>query len=290
MTDIELKNVSYVYSAETPFEKAALNNINLKIEGGMITGLMGHTGSGKSTLVQLLNGLLKPTTGQIFVGGIDIWAEPKKIRDIRFKVGLVFQYPEYQLFEETVYKDIAFGPTNMELDKNEIDKRVRNAAIFTHIDESIFDKSPFELSGGQRRRVAIAGVIAMEPEILILDEPAAGLDPMGREEILGGVWSYQRERKGTVIIVSHSMEDMARYSDRIVVMNQSKIIMQGTCHEIFQRTDELINVGLNIPQITQLMLELKNRGADINTDIFTVEAAKDEIISKVKRDRSGSSC
>jgi len=286
MTDIELKNVSYVYSAETPFEKAALTNINLKINGGIITGLMGHTGSGKSTLVQLLNGLLKPTSGQIFVGGVDIWAEPKKIRDVRFKVGLVFQYPEYQLFEETVYKDIAFGPINMGLDETEVDTRVRGAAIFTHIDESLFEKSPFELSGGQRRRVAIAGVMAMEPEVLILDEPAAGLDPMGREEILGGVWSYQRNRKSTVIIVSHSMEDMARYSDRIIVMNQSEIIMHGTCHEIFKRSNELINVGLDIPQITQLMLELKNRGADINADIFTVEAAKDEILSKIRTNRS----
>lgn len=287
MTDIELKDVSYIYSAETPFEKAALNNINVKIEGGLITGLMGHTGSGKSTLVQLLNGLLKPTTGKIYVGGVDIWAEPKKIRDIRFKVGLVFQYPEYQLFEETVYKDIAFGPLNMGLDSGEIDKRVRAAAKFTNIDERLFEKSPFELSGGQRRRVAIAGVIAMEPEVLILDEPAAGLDPMGREEILGGVWSYQRERKSTVIIVSHSMEDMARYSDKIVVMNESKIIMHGTCHDIFKRTDELISVGLDIPQITQLMIELKNRGADIRTDIFTITAAKEEILLKINRNRSG---
>ena len=290
MTDIELKNVSYVYSAETPFEKSALNNINLKIDGGIITGLMGHTGSGKSTLVQLLNGLLKPTTGNIIVGGVDIWAEPKKIRDIRFKVGLVFQYPEYQLFEETVYKDIAFGPSNMGLDETEIDRRVRAAALFTHIDESLFNKSPFELSGGQRRRVAIAGVIAMEPDVLILDEPAAGLDPMGREEILGGVWSYQRSRKSTVIIVSHSMEDMARYSDKIIVMNQAEVIMHGTCNEIFKRTDELISVGLDIPQITQLMLELKARGANIETDIFTVEAAKDEILAKIKTNGSGSNC
>lgn len=290
MTDIELKNVSYVYSAETPFEKVALNNINLKINGGCITGLMGHTGSGKSTLVQLLNGLLKPSSGQIFVGGVNIWKNTKKIRDIRFKVGLVFQYPEYQLFEETVYKDIAFGPTNMELDKAEIDKRVHEAALFTHLDKNLLQKSPFELSGGQRRRAAIAGVIAMEPDVLILDEPAAGLDPMGREEILGGVWSYQRKRKSTVIIVSHSMEDMARYSDRIVVMNRSEIIMNGACHEIFKRADELIEVGLDIPQITQLMIELKRRGVDINTDIFTVETAKDEILSKIKKDRSDGSC
>jgi ABC-type cobalt transport system, ATPase component len=286
MTDIELKNVSYVYSAETPFEKAALKNIDLKIDGGVITGLMGHTGSGKSTLVQLLNGLLKPTTGKIFVGDIDIWAEPKKMRDIRFKVGLVFQYPEYQLFEETVYKDIAFGPINMGLGEAEVDKRVRDAAVFTHLEESLFKKSPFELSGGQRRRVAIAGVIAMEPDVLILDEPAAGLDPMGREEILGSVWSYQRNRKSTVIIVSHSMEDMARYSDKIIVMNQSEVIMHGTCHEIFKQADKLIQVGLDIPQITQLMIELKNRGLNINSDIFTVEAAKDEILSKIRTNRS----
>ncbi len=277
MNAIELKNVSYVYSPDTPFCKTALDDVTLGIKSGVITGLMGHTGSGKSTLVRLFNGLSRPTSGEVLVGGENIWAEPKKISKFRFKVGLVFQYPEYQLFEETVRRDIAFGPTNMGLDAAEIEKRVYDAAKFCGIDEELLEKSPFDLSGGQKRRVAIAGVMAMEPEVLILDEPAAGLDPKGREEILGGIREYQRKRGNTVIIVSHSMEDMARYSDEIVVMNKSKIFMQGSTAEIFARAEELRDVGLNVPQITELCNKLRARGLDIPYGIYTVADAKAQI-------------
>ncbi len=274
MTAIELKNVSYVYSSDTPFRKTALDDVSLTVNAGVITGLMGHTGSGKSTMVQLFNGLTRPTSGQVLVGGEDIWAEPKKISRFRFKVGLVFQYPEYQLFEETVRRDIAFGPTNMGLDEAEIARRVEEAAIFCGISPEMLDKSPFDLSGGQKRRVAIAGIMAMEPEVLVLDEPAAGLDPQGREEILGGIRSYQRQKKNTVIIVSHSMEDMARYSDEIIVMDHGKIFMQGKTAEIFARADELTSVGLSVPQITELCNKLRARGLDIPYGIYTVEDAK----------------
>jgi energy-coupling factor transport system ATP-binding protein len=287
MSSIELKNVSYIYGEDTPFEKKALDNINVIFDGGRINGLIGHTGSGKSTLVQLLNGLLRPTSGNILLDGKDIWEDPKKIRDIRFRVGLVFQYPEYQLFEETVYKDIAYGPTNMELDKDEIDRRVHEAMLFCGLDDDLLQKSPFELSGGQKRRVAIAGIIAMKPEVLILDEPAAGLDPMGREEILGGIWSYQRRHKSTVIIVSHSMEDMARYCDKIIVMSDSGIFMTGECAEIFRHADELVSVGLDVPQITGVIHTLKKRGIAIRDDIFTVSDAKDEIMRIIKTRKGG---
>ncbi|MDD4772033.1 MAG: energy-coupling factor transporter ATPase [Eubacteriales bacterium] len=287
MASIELKNVSYIYGENTPFEKKALDNINVRFESGRISGLIGHTGSGKSTLVQLLNGLLKPCSGSILIDGRDIWEFPKKIRDIRFRVGLVFQYPEYQLFEESVYKDIAFGPVNMGLDKDEIDRRVRDAIVFCGLSDDLLKKSPFELSGGQKRRVAIAGIIAMEPEVLILDEPAAGLDPMGREEILGGVWSYQRRNNSTVILVSHSMEDMARYSDNIVVMSDSRIYMTGACSEIFKHADKLVSVGLDVPQITRLIHILIKRGIDIRDDIFTIEAAKDEIMKLIRQKQKG---
>lgn len=273
--EIELKNVSYVYSAGTPFEKTALRDVDITFRGGVITGLMGHTGSGKSTLVQLLNGLLKPTSGQVLLDGRDIWEEPKKIREVRFRVGLVFQYPEYQLFEETVRRDIAFGPSNMGLGKDEIERRTLDALTFVGLDASLLDKSPFELSGGQKRRVAIAGVMAMEPDVLILDEPAAGLDPMGREDILGGVRSYQRRRGNTVIIVSHSMEDMARYADELTVMNDASIYMNGTTAEIFRQSDKLSGVGLDVPQITRLCNLLRARGAKLPDDIFTVERASE---------------
>jgi len=267
MSKIELENISYIYSRGTPFEKAALKNVDLSFSEGKITGLIGHTGSGKSTLVQMLNGILKPTEGRVLIDGVDIWAEPKKIGNIRHKVGLVFQYPEYQLFEETVYKDIAFGPANMKLSPEEIDTRVRDSIMFTGLSEEILEKSPFELSGGQKRRVAIAGVMAMRPDVLILDEPAAGLDPMGREEILGGIWSYQRKAGNTVIIVSHSMEDMARYSDEIVVMSGAEVFMKGECREVFRQADKLCSVGLDIPQITTLMLKLREKCEDVNIDI-----------------------
>lgn len=282
MTKIELQNVSFTYDGNGYSNTEALKNIDLTIEEGRICGIIGHTGSGKSTLVRLLNGLEKPGSGRVLLDGKDIWEDPKDIKSVRFKVGLVFQYPEYQLFEETVYKDIAFGPINMGLDENEIDKRVRDSLRFTGLTEDLFDKSPFELSGGQKRRVAIAGVMAMEPEVIIFDEPAAGLDPMGREDILGGVRSYQREKKNTVIIVSHSMEDMARYADDIVVLNEGSIYMKNSCSEIFKESDKLIKVGLNVPQITGLFIKLRERGIDVNTNIFTVQQAKNEIKKLLK--------
>ncbi len=278
MNILEVKNVSYVYSEGTPFCKKALDNVSVSFAENGITGLIGHTGCGKSTLVQLLNGLLSPTEGQVLLEGKDINEKGTDKKSVRFRVGLVFQYPEYQLFEETVYADIAFGPKNMGLDKEEIDRRIRTAAEFVRIDPKYFDASPFDLSGGQKRRVAIAGIMAMDPEVLILDEPAAGLDPVGREEILGGIRSYQRERKNTVIIVSHSMEDMARYSDRLVVMDHGKVAMEGTCADIFSQTEKLVEVGLDVPQITRFMQALKRQGVDVRTDVFTVEQAREEIL------------
>ena len=275
---IEIQNVTYIYSPNTPFCKTALDDVTVGITAGRITGLMGHTGSGKSTLVQLFNGLIKPTSGKVIVGGEDIWAEPKKISRFRYKVGLVFQYPEYQLFEESVREDIAFGPKNMGLDEAEIAKRVQNAAEFCGIEPELMDKSPFDLSGGQKRRVAIAGIMAMEPEVLVLDEPAAGLDPMGREEILGGIRSYQRAKGNTVIIVSHSMEDMANYSDEIIVMKDAGIFMKGTTAEIFDKAEDLAEVGLAAPQITELMNTLRERGVDVPHGIYTVEAAKNALL------------
>ena len=282
MAEITLSNVSYVYSAETPFEKTALNNINLSFKSGIITGLIGHTGSGKSTLVQLLNGLLKPTNGNIFLDDKDIWENPKDITRIRFNVGLVMQYPEYQLFEETVKKDIEYGPKNMGLDAGEIDSRIKEAAFFCGITEDMFEKSPFDLSGGQKRRVAIAGVMAMKPKVLILDEPAAGLDPVGREDILGGIRTFQKQTGTTVIIVSHSMEDMAAYCDEIVVMNRSSVYMQGKTNEIFSNADKLIKVGLDVPQITHLFIKLRQLGVNVSENIFTVEDAKKELLTRLK--------
>ena len=282
---VELRGVSYIYGRGTPFEKKAIDNINLTFEPGCITGLIGHTGSGKSTLVQLLNGLLKPDEGRILVDGVDIWDEPKKQNKLRFKVGLVFQYPEYQLFEETVRRDIAYGPSNMKLSGEEIERRVVESAKFCGLDEELLDKSPFELSGGQRRRAAIAGVIAMEPRVLILDEPTAGLDPMGREDILGGMRSYQRARNSTVIIVSHSMEDMARYSDRIVVMKNGRVEASGGRTEVFSRSDMLIGAGLDVPQITRLWEILKDRGIELPDDVFTVERACEVLLGILPANR-----
>ncbi|MBQ6702859.1 MAG: energy-coupling factor transporter ATPase [Clostridia bacterium] len=273
MAELTLKDVSYIYSAGTPFEKKALDNVNISFKSGVITGLIGHTGSGKSTLVQLLNGLLEPTEGTILLDGEDIWKNPKDITSVRFKVGLVMQYPEYQLFEETVRKDIAYGPTNMKLEKEEIEKRVSEAAFFCGITDEYFDKSPFDLSGGQKRRVAIAGVMAMKPGILILDEPAAGLDPIGREEILGGIRTFQRQTGTTVIIVSHSMEDMAVYCDEIVVMNKASVYMQGKTSDIFAQSDKLIEVGLDVPQITHLFKKMRSMGLNVPENVFTVDSA-----------------
>ena len=282
MNAAELRGVSYVYSKNTPFCKVAVNNIDIAFEEKIVTGIIGHTGSGKSTVSQMLNGLLKPSEGVVLVEDKDIWSEPKKIRNVRFAVGLVFQYPEYQLFEETVYKDIANGPKNMGLSESEIDERVRMAASLVGITEDMFDKSPFDLSGGWKRRVAIAGVMAMRPKILILDEPAAGLDPRGRDEILSRIVEYRRSTDSTVIMISHSMEDMAVYCEKILVMSDSKPFMYGTPAEVFSKSAELESVGLAVPQVTKLMTELKARGYHVRTDIYTVAQAKAEIARLVK--------
>lgn len=268
---LKLENVSVVYGEGTPFRKIALDNINIEFPKGKITGIIGHTGSGKSTLAQLLNGLNKPTSGNIYLDGTDIWEKPKEISKIRFKVGLAFQYPEYQLFEETVGKDIAFGPKNMGLNDNEIALRVAEAARMCGIPEDSLNRSPFELSGGQKRRVAIAGVMAMRPEYLVLDEPAAGLDPVGKTDILSGIINYKNETDGTVILISHSMEDVAKYSDMILVLNEGKVFAHGSVEEIFSDIDSLANSSLDLPQITRLFHELKKRGLSERDDVYTVK-------------------
>ncbi len=268
---LEVKALTHTYSAGTPFEHKAIDNVDLEVMPGEFLGIIGHTGSGKSTLIQHLNGLLRPTDGQILLDGTDIWERPKEIRKVRFQVGLVFQYPEYQLFEETVYKDISFGPKNMSLEGEEIDCRVRRAAAFAGIDEEMLEKSPFELSGGQKRRVAIAGVIAMEPKVLILDEPTAGLDPRGREAILAQLRSYHKQKGNTVILVSHSMEEIARNVDRIVVMSHSHKLMDGTPEEVFSRADELLQVGLDVPQVTKVAMELQKRGLLADSSVYTID-------------------
>lgn len=281
---LELKNLSYVYGTGTPFEKTAVNNLSLSIEKGEFIGIMGHTGSGKSTLVQMLNGLMKPTSGQVLLDGEDIWANPKDIRKIRFKVGMVFQYPEYQLFEETVAKDIAFGPTNMGKSGAELEKAVNDAARFTGLKDELLEKSPFDLSGGEKRRAAIAGVIAMNPEVLVLDEPTAGLDPMGRDVLLSQIVQYHKERKNTVILVSHSMEDIARVSDKIIVMNKSNLVMFDKTKEVFSKGRELEKIGLRVPQITKIMLELREKGFDVPEGILTVDEAMDCISSLLDKE------
>ena len=274
---LSLRNVSFIYSPKTPYEKVALDNVTLDIRKGIITGIIGHTGSGKSTLVQLLNGLEKPMSGSVLLGGRDIWAKPKKIRDIRFRVGLVMQYPEYQLFEETIRADIAYGPKNMGLPEEEVEQRVRDAMRFVELEESLLDDSPFDLSGGQKRRVAIAGIIAMRPEVLVLDEPAAGLDPRGREVIFRGIRNYQSETGASVIVVSHSMEDMAKICDELIVMSDAKVMMQGTPDEVFSRDDELHAIGLNVPEVTHTLIRLKAMGIPVDTAVYSVEAAVKEI-------------
>ena len=274
---LEVKNLNYIYSAGTPFEHKALDQVSFALEPGEFVGIIGHTGSGKSTLMQQMNGLLKPTSGQVLLDGVDIWSDKKLTRQARFRVGLVFQYPEYQLFEETVYRDIAFGPKNMRLDEKEVDRRVREAAGFVGLTEQQLAVSPFDLSGGQKRRVAIAGVIAMEPEVLILDEPTAGLDPVGRAEILGNIEAYRKAKNATILMVSHSMEDVARLTDRLLVMNGSRLAMDGTPAEVFSRAEELIAMGLNIPQVTQVFLWLKKRGLDVK-NVYTMEQAVAEIV------------
>ena len=274
---LEVRNLDYIYSAGTPFEHKALDNVSFALEPGEFVGIIGHTGSGKSTLMQQMNGLLKPTSGQVLLDGVDIWSDKKLTRQARFRVGLVFQYPEYQLFEETVYRDIAFGPKNMGLEEKEIDRRVREAAGFVGLTEAQLEVSPFDLSGGQKRRVAIAGVIAMEPEVLILDEPTAGLDPVGRSEILGNIEAYRQAKNATIMMVSHSMEDVARLTDRLLVMNGSRLAMDGTPSEVFSRAQELLAMGLNIPQVTQVFLKLKALGLDVRS-VYTMEQAVAEIV------------
>ena len=273
---LEVKNLTYIYSVGTPFEHKALDDISFSVERGEFIGIIGHTGSGKSTLMQQLNGLLKPTSGIVLLDGQDIWSDKKLTRQARFRVGLVFQYPEYQLFEETVYKDIAFGPKNMGLSAEEVDRRVREAAEFVGLTEQQLEVSPFDLSGGQKRRVAIAGVIAMEPEVLILDEPTAGLDPVGRSEILGNIQSYRKAKNATIMMVSHSMEDVARLTDRLLGMNGSKLAMDAPPAQVFTHAEELTQMGLNIPQVTQVFLELKKLGLDVK-NVYTIDQAAAEI-------------
>ena len=275
---LETKKLSHIYSAGTPFERAALLDVDFTAYQGEYLGIIGHTGSGKSTLIQHLNGLLKPTSGQVLFQGTDIWRDAKTTRETRFQVGLVFQYPEYQLFEETIYKDIAFGPKNMGLSEDEVDRRVREAARFVGLKEEQLEKSPFELSGGQKRRVAIAGVIAMEPKVLILDEPTAGLDPVGVESILGNIRDYHEAHNATIILVSHSMEDVARTVDRLVVVNDGTLAYLGTPSEVFQHGQELEAMGLGVPQMTRVFNRLKGMGFDIGSSVFTIEQAKKAIL------------
>lgn len=270
---IETKQLTHIYSAGTPFERGALLEVDFSAMEGEYLGIIGHTGSGKSTLIQHLNALLKPTSGQVLFQGQDVWADPARTRQTRFQVGLVFQYPEYQLFEETVYKDISFGPKNMGLDEKEVDRRVREAAAFVGLQDDQLEKSPFELSGGQKRRVAVAGVMAMRPRILVLDEPAAGLDPEGRDTILSQIRDYHEKTGITVLLVSHSMEDIAKYANRVLVMHRAKIAMYDTVENVFAHAQELLELGLSVPQVTQIFLKLRQMGLDIPADVYTIPYA-----------------
>ena len=280
---LQVQNLTHIYSAGTPFEHKALDDMNFSVERGEFIGIIGHTGSGKSTLMQHLNGLLKPSSGKVLLDGKDIWSDKKLTRQARFRVGLVFQYPEYQLFEETVYKDIAFGPKNMGLSKDEVDRRVREAAGFVGLTEAQLEMSPFDLSGGQKRRVAIAGVIAMEPEVLILDEPTAGLDPVGREEILANIQTYRKAKNATIMMVSHSMNDVARLTDRLLVLNGSHIAMDGTPAEVFTHAWELEKMGLDIPEVTRVFMRLKEMGLPVEP-VYTL----DQAVEVMKRLKEGS--
>ena len=280
---IRVEGLTHTYGQDTPFCRSAVDGVSLEIYRGEFLGIIGHTGSGKSTLIQHLNGLLQPTVGKIYLDGRDIWADPKKIRDVRFRVGLVFQYPEYQLFEETVYKDISFGPKNMGLDEKEVDRRVRSAAYFVGLRDDQLNQSPFELSGGQKRRVAIAGVIAMEPKVLILDEPTAGLDPVGTESILSNIRAYHKAQNATIIMVSHSMEEMARTVDRLVVVNDGTIALEGAPSQVFQHGQELEDMGLGIPQMTRVFNRLKAMGVDVGSSVYTVEQAKRAILDALAK-------
>ncbi|MCI6255981.1 MAG: energy-coupling factor transporter ATPase [Clostridiales bacterium] len=280
---IQTEHLSHVYSAGTPFERGALTDVDFTAYKGEYLGVIGHTGSGKSTLIQHLNGLLKPTSGRVLLEGKDIWESKERTHQTRFQVGLVFQYPEYQLFEETIYKDIAFGPKNMGLDEAEIDRRVREAAAFVGLGEDMLQQSPFELSGGQKRRVAIAGVIAMEPKVLILDEPTAGLDPAGTEQILQNIHDYHAAQDATIILVSHSMEEVARTVDRLVVVNDGRIPFQGTPREVFQHGAELEAMGLGVPRMTRVFHRLRAMGADIDPSVYTIEQARQAVLSCLAR-------
>ncbi len=284
MSAIKVENLCCTYGANTPFEQKAVKNVSFEIEKGDFIGLIGHTGSGKSTLVQMLNGLIKPTSGNVFVDGYDIWSKPKEIRNVRFKVGLVFQYPEYQLFEETVERDIAFGPSNMGLSQEDILERVKKAAKFVGLSSDLLKKSPFDLSGGEKRRAAIAGVIAMDPDVLILDEPTAGLDPVGRNVLLSQISQYQKKRNNTVILVSHSMEDVARVTNKVMVMNKGELAMFDTTQQVFSRTEELSSIGLRVPQITRVTEELRKRGIKLSEGILTVDRAVYEITELLKKE------
>lgn len=282
---LELKDLSYVYSPETPYEHAAVTDINVSIGEGEFIGLIGHTGSGKSTLIRHFNGLLRPASGQVLIDGKDIFADKATLKAARFAVGMVFQYPEYQLFEETVYQDVAFGPKNMGLDKDEIDRRVRESLTMVGLDESVYEKSPFALSGGQKRRVAIAGVIAMRPKLLVLDEPAAGLDPRGKREIMTYIQSYAAAGN-SVLFISHSMSDVARYAKRVLVMNDSRLVMDGSVDEVFGRADELHAMGLTVPQMTEVFLKLREKGFAVPIDVYTADRAAAALLAHIGGERS----
>ena len=286
MEIIKAENLTYVYGEGTPFRKVALDDVNIDIQEGELIGIIGHTGSGKSTLIQHFNGLLKPTSGKVIVDGEELFADKSRLRAIRFKVGLVFQYPEYQLFEETVYKDIAFGPKNMGLSDDEIDIRVKQTMKLVGLKPELMDKSPFDLSGGQKRRVAIAGVMAMEPKVLILDEPTAGLDPRGRDRILGLIKDYHNEKKSTVMLVSHSMEDVAKTVSKILVMNDAKVFMFDTPEHVFARVRELDSMGLTVPQITRVFDRLKQSGINFSDEVYSVEYAK-KLVLRLLDNKSG---
>ncbi len=284
---LQIQHLTHTYGIGTPFQRSAVEDMSFDVYEGEFLGVIGHTGSGKSTLIQHLNVHLKPTEGQILLGGRDIWAEPKKIRQVRFRVGLVFQYPEYQLFEETVYKDIAFGPSNQGKTGDELDHCVREAARLVGIRDDQMDKSPFELSGGQKRRVALAGVLAMEPEVLILDEPTAGLDPAGRENLMANIRDYHRNKGSTVVLVSHSMDEIAQNVDRILVLKNAHILMEGTPQQVFARGEELLSAGLDVPQVTRVAMALRARGLNVDPAVYTVEALERELLALRK---GGAAC
>ena len=284
---LQIKHLTHTYGVGTPFQRSAVEDMSFEVREGEFLGIMGHTGSGKSTLIQHLNGLLKPTSGQVLLAGKDIWAEPKKSREVRFRVGLVFQYPEYQLFEETVYKDIAFGPANMGRTGAELDRCVREAARLVGIRDEQLDKSPFELSGGQKRRVALAGVLAMEPDVLVLDEPTAGLDPAGRENLMANIRDYHRNKQKTIVLVSHSMDEIAQNADRILVLKGAHILMSGTPAEVFARGEELLSAGLDVPEVTRIAMALRDRGLPIDPAVYTVEALERQLLALRK---GGAAC